>query len=80
MAKIKAKLGGTCGGGDFNVQIKSTQQIISCSSSTFILMTKQGLHKNDKFDSFSFPAVQSPPPPPPTHNEILTKLITSPAK
>ena len=29
--KIKAKLGKTCGG-DINVQIKSTQQIISCSS------------------------------------------------
>ena len=54
VAKIKAKLGGTCGG-DINVQIKSTQQILSCSSSKFILMTQRGIHKNDKFDSFFFP-------------------------
>ena len=74
VAKIKAKLGGTCGG-DINVQIKSTQQIISCSSSKFILMTQRGIHKNDKFDSFSFPAVQSHP-----DTETLTKLITSSAK
>ena len=74
VAKIKAKLVETSGG-DFNVQIKSTQQIISCSSYKFILMTQRGIHKNDIFDSFSFPAVQSHP-----DTEILAKLITSPAK
>ena len=40
--------------------------------SKFILMTQRGIHKNDKFDPFSCPAVQHDP-------EILTNL-TSTAK
>ena len=43
---------------DINAQIKSTQQIISYSSSKFILVTQQGIHKNEKCDSLTFPAAQ----------------------
>ena len=55
---IKANLGETCGG-DINVQIKSTQQIISCSSFQIHFDATAGINKNNKFDSFPCPAVHT---------------------